>query len=521
MEPWMGMPASFEVLSLDTATSAVVATDVSAKLVATATDGIGPFATFVTHHGLTLGKVRPAKAEEAMLRFRTRHSTPDSREGDNALASTYAQLQLHPSAGASAHAGTNDQATDIRHRPDWAPTKDQVMSDAKAGLLAVQATGPSNQAKSIVDPFGWKSATGLSRFIESYISSSGDTKQWLVDLIKVESLSDLSSVLTEMGATPDEKCIIDRLFLTPIPSLAPFNKATKTSSFLEVNDEPEFKFKDGQFKQVSPDKGKFHKVTSFKDLVFTVSVIFKCLEAFYNTAITRRRGAEVLAKMEELHRRSEDMDVVAKYVEIVFKYMRVNRDSIIRQAMITTSDVGIALSCDDAWNWAAPKQWVDFERSGHLQTLMRKNQLSAIERQNNMVASLQQRLAFLEKSSPSGKTPKGTKQTKDTKRPATTPPSNAPSSPKKPRAKSTGTSPFTTSYGKMLISKDALASLLSTKLGVDTSNGSPNAWLAKAKDAWIAASGNQGKCFSNHFLKGNGALAACRFGARCRTEQHG
>jgi hypothetical protein len=146
----MGMPATVEVPSLDTATSAAVATDVSAKLVATASDGIGPVATFVTHGGLTLGKVRPRKAEEAMLRFRARVGTPDLREGDQTLASTYAQQQLHTSVVASAQSGTSVQAVGIRHRTDWGPTKDQVMSDAKAGLLAVQATGPSTAGSAVV-----------------------------------------------------------------------------------------------------------------------------------------------------------------------------------------------------------------------------------------------------------------------------------------------------------------------------------------------------------------------------------
>jgi hypothetical protein len=76
-------------------------------------------------------------------------------------------------------------------------------------------------------------------------------------------------------------------------------------------------------------------------------------------------------------------------------------------------------------------------------------------------------------------------------------------------------------FGKILVSKDALASLLSTKLGVDTSSAVPKVWLAKAKEAWVADTANAGKCFTHHFLKSNKAIAACKFGAQCRAEPHG
>ena len=80
---------------------------------------------------------------------------------------------------------------------------------------------------------------------------------------------------------------------------------------------------------------------------------------------------------------------------------------------------------------------------------------------------------------------------------------------------------FMSSFGKILISKDAFSALLSSKLGVDTSTNNPNVWLAKAKDAWINNAANQGKCFAHHFLRDNNAIGACKFGPKCKAESHG
>ena len=323
----------------------------------------------------------------------------------------------------------------------------------------------------------------------------------------------------DLGASPSYKAILDLVFDLKVVSLTVFNKATSVSSLLDVSDEVQLKVKDGVFKEVSTSKTKYQRVTNLTELVFSVETISRCLQAFYNPTIIKRRFAEVIAKMRDLFRQTTQLQVVIKYVDYVPKNLRHNRNEVIRAACKDNANVGERLADDNVWKVAIPQQWSLYESQGHLQNLLRRSQSASITKIQSGDVALRQRLDALERAIKNASPSKAGKQPKDTKRPSTATP-KAPA--KRPKGNpSQAPDSFSTSYGRMLISKQALADLLTSKLQVDVSANNPNVWLAKAKDAWTALPDNKGLCFTHTFLKGNRAIAACRFGKNCRAEDHG
>ena len=249
-----------------------------------------------------------------------------------------------------------------------------------------------------------------------------------------------------------------------------------------------------------------------------METISRCLQAFYNPVIIKRRFTEIIAKMQDLFRQTTQMQVVIKYVDCVLKNLRHNRNEIIRSAAKDDAHVGNRLADDTIWKMAIPQQWSIYESQGHLLNLMRRADAASIAKVNASEGALRQRFDALERAFKNSLSSKPTKQPKDTKRPATP----APKTPaKRPKNTPPNQASFTTSYGRILITQQALANLLTSKLQVDVTAKNPNVWLAKAKDAWVALPENKGLCFTHNFLKGNKAIAACRFGQNCRAEDHG
>ena len=59
----------------------------------------------------------------------------------------------------------------------------------------------------------------------------------------------------------------------------------------------------GKLKHVAA-KTKYHEVSSFSDMLFAVETIERILATFYNTAIVRRRFAEIVSEMRVIHRKT-------------------------------------------------------------------------------------------------------------------------------------------------------------------------------------------------------------------------
>ena len=546
LTPWLGMVGLFTLAN---------GTDVAAKLVSSDQDAEGPLATFQTIDGSALLGVRLARAVKSFQRLRSALATPDSVEGDEEMVRYFDSAVKDMPAYANAsgivanrgppansllqavhssrvqnpinhhHHTHSAQRLDfglepIRDRVDWAPTKEQVVDDAKDGYLHVQ--NPLAKAKSIADIFAWKSAAGLSNFVNAY-SSNPEVRQSLVDLMDADLQSDLAATNSELGANPREKDIWDLVFALNLPSLHHFNKARNTSSFLDAPDELELKVQDGRLKNVG-SKTKYNKVSTFDDLLFSVATIQRILATFYNTAIVLRRFAEIVAEMREIFRKTQSVKVVAKYLQCVFKSMRTNRNEVIRTAKADKAHVGSRLADDKLCPWSQPLEWLRMVKDGHVQMIVQQNQQALIAQQQTVNASNAQQLAELHRQfkqiqGSQAKQPKQNKQAKRPNSPHPTP--KAAPSAKRAKTDSPQAQSFMSSFGKILITKDAFSALLSSKLGVDTSMNNPNVWLAKAKDAWISDAANQGKCFAHHFLRDNNAIGACKFGPKCRAESHG
>jgi hypothetical protein len=151
----------------------------------------------------------------------------------------------------------------------------------------------------------------------------------------------------DLGASPSCKAILDLVFDLKVVSLTVFNKTTSVSSLLDVSDEVQLKVKDGVFKEVSTSKTKYQRVTHLTELVFSVETISRCLQAFYNPTIIKRRFAEVIAKMRDLFRQTTQLQVVIKYVDCVLKNLRHNRNKVIRAACKDNANVGERLADDN------------------------------------------------------------------------------------------------------------------------------------------------------------------------------
>ena len=547
LTPWLGMVGLFTLAN---------GADVAAKLVASDQDAEGPIATFQTIEGQALLGVRLARAVKSFERLRSALATPDSVVGDEEMVryfdSAVNDLPAYATAsGIVANRGPpansllqavqhsssvrnpinhprhthSAQRLDfgfqpIRDREDWAPTKEQVVEDAKDGNLLVQ--NPLSQAKSIADIFAWKSAAGLSNFVNAY-TSNPEVKQSLVDLMDADLQSDLAATNSELGANPRDKDIWDLVFALNLPSLHHFNKARNTSSFLDAPDELELKVQDGRLKNVG-SKTKYNKVSTFEDMLFSVATIQRTLATFYNTAIVLRRFAEIVAEMREIFRKTQSVEVVAKYLQCVFKSMRTNRNEVIRSAKADKAHVGSRLADDKLCPWSQPLEWLRMVKDGHVQMIVQQNQQALISQQQTVNANNAQQLAELHRQFKQiqGSQAKQPKQNQQVKRPNSPhPKQKAAPSAKRVKTNSPPAQSFMSSFGKILISKDAFSALLSSKLGVDTSTNNPNVWLAKAKDAWINNAANQGKCFAHHFLRDNNAIGACKFGPKCKAESHG
>ena len=547
LTPWLGMVGLFTLAN---------GADVAAKLVASDQDAEGPIATFQTIEGQALLGVRLARAVKSFERLRSALATPDSVVGDEEMVryfdSAVNDLPAYATASgivanrgppansllqAVQHSSSVRNPTNhprhthsaqrldfgfqpIRDREDWAPTKEQVVEDAKDGNLLVQ--NPLSQAKSIADIFAWKSAAGLSNFVNAY-TSNPEVKQSLVDLMDADLQSDLAATNSELGANPREKDIWDLVFALNLPSLHHFNKARNTSSFLDAPDELELKVQDGRLKNVG-SKTKYNKVSTFEDMLFSVATIQRTLATFYNTAIVLRRFAEIVAEMREIFRKTQSVEVVAKYLQCVFKSMRTNRNEVIRSAKADKAHVGSRLADDKLCPWSQPLEWLRMVKDGHVQMIVQQNQQALISQQQTVNANNAQQLAELHRQFKQiqGSQAKQPKQNQQVKRPNSPhPKQKAAPSAKRVKTNSPPAQSFMSSFGKILISKDAFSALLSSKLGVDTSTNNPNVWLAKAKDAWINNAANQGKCFAHHFLRDNNAIGACKFGPKCKAESHG
>lgn len=163
-------------------------------------------------------------------------------------------------------------------------------------------------------------------------------------------------------------------------------------------------------------------------------------------------------------------------------------------------------------------------KDGHVQMIVQQNQQALISQQQTVNANNAQQLAELHRQfkQMQGANSKQPKQPKAAKRPNSPHQAAKAASPaKRVKNNSPPAQSFMSSFGKILMSKDAFSALLSSKLGVDTSMNNPNVWLGKAKDAWMSNTANQGKCFAHHFLRDNNAIGACKFGSKCKAESHG
>ena len=163
-------------------------------------------------------------------------------------------------------------------------------------------------------------------------------------------------------------------------------------------------------------------------------------------------------------------------------------------------------------------------KDGHVQMIVQQNQQALISQQQTANANNAQQLAELHRQFKliQGANSNQPKQPKTAKRPNSPHPASKSAPPaKRVKNNSPPAQSFMSSFGKILISKDAFSALLSSKLGVDTSMNNPNVWLGKAKDAWMSNTANQGKCFAHHFLRDNNAIGACKFGSKCKAESHG
>ena len=515
MSTLIGLPGSFKVNPDPLKPHQFIT--VRAKLQFAESGPHGHTATFVSKSGLIIPKIDTTRATQAFLHLRSGLATPDSLEGDCELVKLYDLEDTSPSATPSPTRAspTNPNLTNpVLARTTWSPSKEQFLINAQASQLYVQQ--PASSATSVLDPFAWPSAAGLGKLYE--LCNSSDGRSQIADLIDQDIFAALEVKNEDMGASPPVKAILDLIIDLKVASLTVFNKAVALSSLLDVSDEVQLKVKDGVFKEVTTTKTKYHRVSNIAELVFSMETISRCLQAFYNPVIIKRRFTEIIAKMQDLFRQTTQMQVVIKYVDCVLKNLRHNRNEIIRSAAKDNAHVGNRLADDSVWKMAIPQQWSLYESQGHLLNLMRRADAASIAKVNASEGALRQRFDALERAFKNSQSSKPSKQPKDTKRTA----APAPKTPaKRPKTTSPNQDSFSTSYGRILVTQQALANLLSSKLQVDVTAKNPNVWLAKAKDAWIALPENKGLCFTHNFLKSNNVIAACRFGKNCRAEDHG